>query len=64
MRTFADASSRGRRSTEVAFSSVRFGLRAWAQRPGTSFSVKASSAVSFSSGSVTATAVPSTTTDR
>jgi Rad3-related DNA helicase len=35
-----------------------------AQRPGTSCSVRASSATSFSAGSSTATAVPSTTTER
>ena len=63
-RIFADASSRGRRSTEVAFSSFRVGGRASAQRPGRSFSVNASSAASFSSGSTTGVARPRTTTER
>jgi hypothetical protein len=48
VRTFADASSIGSDSTPVAFSSLRVGCRASAQRPGTSFSVKASSTVFFS----------------
>ena len=64
VRTFADASFSGRESTPVAFSSLRVGGRASAKRPGSSFSVNASSTAYFSSGSVTVVAVPSTTTER
>ena len=64
VRTFADASSSGSDSTLVAFSSLRVGGRASAKRPGSSFSVNASSTAYFSSGSSTGVAVPSTTTER
>ena len=62
--TLADASSSGSQRTPVAFSSFRVGGRESAHRPGSSFSVNASSTAFFSSGSVTVVAVPSTTTER
>ena len=62
-RALTDASSIPRARMTVALSSLRLGLRASAQRPGSSFSVKASNAASRSAGSSTGRNRPSTTTD-
>ncbi len=48
----------------VAASSFLFAGRESAERPGTTWSTSASSAVRFSSGSVTWRAMPCTTTER
>ena len=64
MRTLADASSSGSVTTRVARSSFSDGGRTLATRPGTTCSTIASSARSFSAGSVISVAVPTTTTLR
>ncbi len=64
MRTWADASARGTRTTRVARSSSAEGGRHSSERPATMWSTTARSARSFSSSSATTDARPSTTTDR
>ena len=64
VRTFADASARGTRITVVARASDSFAGRESRERPGSTWSVMASSARAFSSGSVTFSARPRTTTER
>src|SRR5262249_5478430 len=63
-RTFAEHSVIGNRSANVAFSSRSFGCRDSAQRPGRMCSDNRRKASSFSAGSSTSVAVPSTTTER
>ncbi len=62
-RALTDASSIGSARIEVALSSLRFGVRASPQRPGSIFSVNASNAASRSAESSTRRNRPSTTTD-
>ena len=62
--TFAEASSRGILRTEVARSSLSVGDRTSAQRPGTSFSTRASSAPRFSPASSTCSPLPKSITER
>ena len=64
VRTFAEASSIGIERTLVDFRSVSSAPRTSSARPGAMCSTTARSASSFSPGSVTSLAVPSTITER
>ncbi|CAM5534909.1 hypothetical protein SBADM41S_00316 [Streptomyces badius] len=64
VRTFADTSLRSSRMTAVAASSLPLAGRESWERPGTAWSTIASRPSRSSSGSVTVTAVPCTTTER
>src|SRR5262249_60122157 len=63
-RTFAETSTNGSASTEVPLNSCSVGSRTSSQRPGTTCSVNALSAVIFSSAASTIVAAPRITTER